>query len=211
MSGSREKASKRIQLPLTDETVAGLRAGDQVRLSGVIYAARDAAHRRLVEALERGDPLPFDITGAVIYYVGPTPARPGRVIGAAGPTTAMRLNPYTPVLMKHGLKAAIGKGGRNQAVRDALKQYKGVYFIAVGGLGALLSKRIKKAEIVAYEDLGTEAVRRLEVEDFPVIVANDMYGNDLLEQGKARYRRRDLLGSYEPVGAKAESSNGGGV
>lgn len=211
MSGSQEKASKRIQLPLTQKAVSGLRAGDQVRLSGVIYAARDAAHRRLVEALERGDPLPFDITGAVIYYVGPTPARPGRVIGAAGPTTAMRLNPYTPILMKHGLKATIGKGGRNRAVRDALKQYRGVYFIAVGGLGALLSKRIKKAEVVAYEDLGTEAVRRLEVEDFPVIVANDMYGIDLLEQGKARYRRRDLLGSYEPVSEKAESSDGGGV
>jgi fumarate hydratase subunit beta len=211
MSGSEEKSSKRIQLPLTQKAVAGLRAGDQVRLSGVIYAARDAAHRRLVEALERGDPPPFDITGAVIYYVGPTPARPGRVIGAAGPTTAMRLNPYTPILMKHGLKAAIGKGGRNQAVKEALKQYKGVYFIVVGGLGALLSKRIKKAEMVAYEDLGTEAVRRLEVEDFPVIVANDMYGNDLLEQGKARYQRRDLLGSYEPVGEKAESSDGGGV
>jgi fumarate hydratase subunit beta len=211
MSDGEEKDGKRVQLPLTQEAVEGLRAGDHVLLSGVIYTARDAAHRRMVEALEKGDPLPFDIKGAVIYYVGPTPARPGRVIGAAGPTTAMRLNPYTPVLMKHGLKATIGKGGRNQAVRDALKQHKGVYFIAVGGLGALLSKRIKKAEVVAYEDLGTEAVRRLEVEDFPVIVANDMYGNDLLEQGKARYQRRDLLGSYVPVGENAESSDGGGV
>ena len=206
-----EARGKRVQLPLTEEAVAGLRAGDHVRLSGVIYTARDAAHRRMVEALEKGEPLPFDITGQVIYYVGPTPARPGRVIGAAGPTTAMRLNPYTPVLMKHGLKATIGKGGRNRPVRDALKQYRGVYFIAVGGLGALLSKRIKKAEVVAYDDLGTEAVRRLEVEDFPVIVADDIYGNDLLEQGKARYQRRDLLGSYEPVDEKAESSDGGGV
>ena len=203
--------SKEIKLPLNDETIAELRAGDHVRLTGVIYAARDAAHKRMIEALDKNEPLPIDIKGAVIYYVGPTPARPGRVIGAAGPTTSMRLNPYTPRLMEHGLKATIGKGGRNQAVKDALKQHKGVYFLAVGGTGALLSKRIKKAEVVAYEDLGTEAIRRLEVEDFPVIVANDMYGNDLLEQGKARYQKREALGSYVPVGERAESSNGGGA
>jgi fumarate hydratase subunit beta len=202
--------SKDIRLPLTEETIAGLRAGDHVTLTGVIYTARDAAHKRMIEALDRGEPLPIDIKGAVIYYVGPTPERPGRVIGAAGPTTSMRLNPYTPRLMEQGLKATIGKGGRSDEVKEALKKYRGVYFIAVGGTGALLSKRIKSAEVVAYEDLGTEAIRRLEVEGFPVIVANDMYGNDLLELGKAKYQKRDRLGSYVPVGADPDSPNGGG-
>ncbi len=203
--------SKEIRLPLTEETIAGLRAGDHVTLTGVIYTARDAAHKRLVEALDKGEPLPIDIKGAVIYYVGPTPERPGRVIGAAGPTTSMRLNPYTPRLLEQGLKATIGKGGRSDEVKEALKKYKGVYFIAVGGTGALLSKRVKSAEVVAYEDLGTEAIRRLEVEGLPVIVANDMYGNDLLELGKAKYQRREALGSYVPVGQNAEQSNGGGL
>jgi len=202
--------SKDIRLPLTEETIAGLRAGDHVTLTGVIYTARDAAHKRMIEALDKGEPLPIDIKGAVIYYVGPTPERPGRVIGAAGPTTSMRLNPYTPRLMEQGLKATIGKGGRSDEVKEALKKYRGVYFIAVGGTGALLSKRIKKAEVVAYEDLGTEAIRRLEVECFSVIVANDMYGDDLLELGKAKYQRREALGSYVPVGAASDSPNGGG-
>jgi fumarate hydratase subunit beta len=201
---------KEIRLPLTEETIAGLRAGDHVRLTGVIYTARDAAHKRMIEALDRGEPLPIDIKGAVIYYVGPTPERPGRVIGAAGPTTSMRLNPYTARLMEQGLKATIGKGGRNQAVREALKKHRGVYFLAVGGTGALLSKRVKSAEVVAYEDLGTEAIRRLEVEGFPVIVANDMYGNDLLALGKAKYRKLDRLGSYVPLGADPDAPNGGG-
>jgi fumarate hydratase subunit beta len=154
----------------------------------VIYTARDAAHRRMVEALDKGESLPFDIRGQVIYYVGPTPAKPGQVIGSAGPTTSMRLDRFTPPLLAAGLKGIIGKGGRGAAVRDALKQYKGVYFIAVGGAGALLARHIKKVDIVAYEDLGTEAVRRLEVEDFPVIVCNDVHGGDLLEEGKARYK-----------------------
>jgi len=202
--------SKDIRLPLTEETIAGLRAGDHVTLTGVIYTARDAAHKRMIEALDRGEPLPIDIKGAVIYYVGPTPERPGRVIGAAGPTTSMRLNPYTPRLMEQGLKATIGKGGRSDEVKEALKKYRGVYFIAVGGTGALLSKRIRKADVVAYEDLGTEAIRRLEVESFPVIVANDMYGNDLLELGKAQYQRREALGSYVPVGAASDAPNSGG-
>lgn len=199
-----------VHLPLTDETISKLHAGDHVRLTGVIYTARDAAHKRLIEALDKGEPLPVDIKGQVVYYVGPTPARPGRVIGAAGPTTSMRLNPYTPRLLEYGLKGAIGKGGRNHEVREALKKHRAVYFIAVGGTGALLSKRIKSAEVVAYEDLGTEAIRRLEVEDFPVIVANDMYGNDLLETGKAQYQKRDRLGGYVPVGENAGGSNGGG-
>jgi fumarate hydratase subunit beta len=177
-----------IKLPLTDETVEKLHAGDDVRFTGVIYTARDAAHRRMVESLEKGESLPFDIRGQVIYYVGPTPAKPGQVIGSAGPTTSMRLDPYTPALLAAGLKGIIGKGNRGAAVRDALKQYKGIYLIAVGGAGALLARHIKKVDVVAYEDLGTEAVRRLEVEGFPAIVCNDIYGGDLLEEGKARYK-----------------------
>jgi len=177
-----------IKLPLTDETVEKLHIGDDVRLTGVIYTARDAAHRRMVETLEKGESLPFDIRGQVIYYVGPTPAKPGQVIGSAGPTTSMRLDRFTPPLLAAGLKGIIGKGGRGPAVRDALKQHKAVYFIAVGGAGALLARQIKKVDIVAYEDLGTEAVRRLEVEGFPVIVCNDVHGGDLLEEGKARYK-----------------------
>ena len=202
--------SIKVQLPLTDETIESLHAGDHVSLTGVIYTARDAAHKRMIEALDKGEPLPFDIRGQVVYYVGPTPARPGRVIGAAGPTTSMRLNPYTPRLLEAGLKGAIGKGGRDRPTREAFQKNRAVYFLAVGGTGALLSKRIKSAEVVAYEDLGTEAVRRLEVEDFPAIVVNDMYGEDLLEQGKAKYQRRDRLGSYVPVDENAEESNGGG-
>ena len=199
-----------VRLPLTDETIEKLHAGDHVRLTGVIYTARDAAHKRLIEAMDKGQELPFDIRGQIIYYVGPTPARPGRVIGAAGPTTSMRLNPYTPRMLEGGLKGAIGKGGRDKKTRDAFKEHKAVYFLAVGGTGALLSKRIKSAEVIAYEDLGTEAIRRLEVEDFPAVVVNDMYGNDLLEQGKAQYRKREKLGSYVPVGENAEETNGGG-
>jgi fumarate hydratase subunit beta len=177
----------KITLPLTDEIVEKLRAGDDVHITGVIYTARDAAHRRMIEALETGQPLPFDVRGQVIYYVGPTPPKPGQVIGSAGPTTAMRLDRYTPALLAAGLKGIIGKGGRGPAVRQALQEHKAVYFIAVGGAGALLSRHIKKAEVVAYEDLGTEAIRRLVVENFPVIVCNDIHGNDLLEQGKAQW------------------------
>ena len=188
--------SIKIQLPLKDEDLKRLRAGDHVLLSGVIYAARDAAHRRMITALEKGEPLPFDVRGQVIYYVGPTPARPGCVIGSAGPTTSMRLDPYTPALLKAGLKGIIGKGARGPAVREALKRHRAVYFLAVGGTGALLSQRIKKVDIIAYEDLGTEAVRRMEVEDFPAVVVNDIYGNDLLEAGRARYRQPERLGSY---------------
>jgi fumarate hydratase subunit beta len=188
--------SIKIQLPLKDADLERLRAGDHVLLTGVIYTARDAAHRRMVAALEKGEPLPFDVRGQVIYYVGPTPARPGRVIGSAGPTTSMRLDPYTPALLEAGLKGIIGKGARGPAVREALKKHKAVYFLAVGGTGALLSKRIKKVDIIAYEDLGTEAVRRMEVEDFPAIVVNDVQGNDLLEAGKAQYRQPERLGSY---------------
>ena len=189
--------AKAIRPPLTEETVAGLRVGDRVEFSGALYTARDAAHRRLVALAEAGEALPIDLRGQVLYYVGPTPPRAGEAVGAAGPTTAMRLDPYTPRLLELGLKGMIGKGGRGQAVREAMRRRGAVYCIAVGGAGALLSGRVTGAELVAFGDLGTEAIRRLEVERFPAIVANDAYGGDLLEAGKARYRtsaRRDARG-----------------
>jgi fumarate hydratase subunit beta len=187
-------AERRLSLPLTDAAIDELRVGDHVLLSGRVYAARDAAHRRMVEALAKGEPLPIDVRGEVIYYVGPTPARPGEVIGSAGPTTSMRMDPYTVPLLEAGLKGAIGKGGRGPEVRRALQEHHAVYLLAVGGAGALLSKRIRSVEVVAYEDLGTEAVRRMELDEFPAIVCNDVYGGDLLEQGKAKWRRADVLG-----------------
>ena len=202
--------SIKLQLPLKGEDIERLRAGDHVLLSGTLYTARDAAHKRMVAALDGGEDLPIDLRGQLIYYVGPTPARPGRVIGSAGPTTSMRLDPFTPRLLDYGIRGAIGKGGRGPAVREALKKHNGVYFLAVGGAGALLSRTIKKVEVVAYEDLGTEAIRRMEVEDFPAIVVNDVHGNDLLEQGKARYQKRDELGSYEPVGRVSGANPDGG-
>jgi len=183
---------KRIKTPLTDEVVESLRAGDKVLITGYIYTARDAAHKRMVEALERGEPLPFDVKGQVIYYVGPTPPKPGQVIGSAGPTTSLRMDRYVEPLLKLGLKGMIGKGYRTPEVKELLKRYKAVYFAAVGGVATLLQKHIKKVEMVAYEDLGTEAVRRLWVEDFPVIVANDVYGGDLFEEGRRRYAKVDL-------------------
>ena len=177
-----------ITLPLTDETIEGLRIGDHVEFSGVIYTARDAAHKRLVAMADAGEALPLDLRGQVLYYVGPTPARPGEVIGAAGPTTAMRLDPYTPRMLDLGVKGMIGKGGRSAAVREAIRASHAVYCIAVGGTGALLSRHITSVEVVAFEDLGTEAIRRLEVDGFPAIVVNDAHGSDLLEAGKAEYR-----------------------
>jgi fumarate hydratase subunit beta len=178
----------KLTTPLTDEAVAKLHAGDAVTLTGVIYVARDTAHKRLVEALDKGAGLPFDPKGQVVYYMGPAPAKPGQVIGSAGPTTSGRMDPYTPRLLAEGLKGMIGKGSRNPAVREAMKQYKAVYFAATGGAGALIAKRIKKAETVAYPELGAEAVLRLEVADLPVVVINDIYGGDLYEEGKAKYR-----------------------
>ncbi len=180
--------SKTITLPLTDETIEGLRIGDHVEFSGVIYTARDAAHKRLVAMADAGEALPLDLRGQVLYYVGPTPARPGEVIGAAGPTTAMRLDPYTPRMLDLGVKGMIGKGGRSATVREAIRASHAVYCIAVGGTGALLSRHITSVEVVAFEDLGTEAIRRLEVDRFPAIVVNDAHGGDLLEAGKAEYR-----------------------
>ena len=180
--------AKRITLPLTEETVKDLKAGDNLLLNGVIYVARDAAHKRIVDALDQGKPVPFDLNGATIYYMGPSPARPGRPIGSAGPTTSGRMDAYAPRLMAEGLKGMIGKGLRSQAVRDAMVQYRAVYLGAIGGAGALIAQSVKKAEVVAYEELGAEAVRRLEVEDFPVTVVNDIHGGNLYEEGKARYQ-----------------------
>ena len=180
---------KRVTLPLDDETIQDLRAGDSVLLSGVVYVARDAAHKRMVEAMDSGRDLPFDIRGQAIYFMGPTPARPGQVIGSAGPTTSGRMDAYSPRLIAKGLKGMIGKGARSPAVKDAMREHKAVYFAAIGGAGALLSRSIKKAKVVAYEDLGAEAIRQLEVEDFPVTVVNDIYGGDLYQEGKARYKR----------------------
>ncbi len=177
-----------ITTPLDDSLVAGLKAGDRVTVSGVLYTARDMAHRRLIEALNRGEALPFDIAGQVIYYMGPAPAKPGQAIGSAGPTTSGRMDVYTPALLAAGLKGMIGKGNRSDAVRQAITEHRAVYFAATGGAGALIARSIKKAEVIAYEDLGTEAIRRLEVEQLPLTVVNDMYGGDLYGEGKAHYR-----------------------
>ena len=204
MPVERKNGEVRISAPLTDEDIAQLHAGEHVRFYGTIYTARDAAHRRMVAAAEQGKPLPFDITGQIIYYVGPTPPRPGRIIGSAGPTTAMRLDPFTPKLLELGLKMAIGKGGRGARVQRALRENKAAYCLAIGGAGALLSKSIRKVEVIAYEELGTESIKRLEVEGFPAIVCCDMHGGDLLLQGKEQWRQREKLGAYQPVGPLAE-------
>ena len=181
--------SKDITTPLSDADVESLKSGDRVRITGVLYTARDAAHGRLMPLIERGEKLPIDVRGQIIYYTGPSPARPGEIVGSIGPTTASRMDKYTPALLKLGLKGTIGKGYRGQAVKDALRQYKGVYFGAIGGAGAVLSRFVKKLEIVAHEDLGTEAIRRLEVENFPAIVVNDCPGNDLYQEGMKAYAR----------------------
>jgi fumarate hydratase subunit beta len=180
----------KIASPIKAEVVEKLTAGTKVLISGVVYTARDAAHQRLIQALEKGERLPFDLKGQTLYYLGPSPAKPGRVIGAAGPTTSSRMDKYTPRLLAAGIRAMMGKGNRSPEVREAIKKHKAVYFVTVGGAGALLSRAIKKAEVIAYEDLGTEAIRRLEVKDFPAIVANDIHGGDLFEQERAKYQRR---------------------
>lgn len=177
----------RIHTPLTDEVVATLRAGQKVLISGIIYVARDAAHKRIVEAMDAGAPLPLELQGQIIYYMGPAPAKPGQVIGSAGPTTSYRMDPYTPRLLAAGLKGMIGKGNRSQEVKDAIRKYRAVYFAATGGAGALIAKSVKKAEVIAYEDLGAEALWRLEVENFPATVINDIYGGDAYEDGVRQY------------------------
>ncbi|MFZ5966652.1 MAG: Fe-S-containing hydro-lyase [Bacillota bacterium] len=182
-------SEKRIQLPLTKEKVKGLKAGDSVYLSGTIYTGRDAAHQRMADGIHRGESLPFTIQDAVIYYVGPAPAKPGQVIGSAGPTTSYRMDDLTVPLLERGLSGMIGKGTRNQKVVEAMKKYEAVYFAAIGGAGALIANSIKKCEVIAYEDLGPEAVMKLEVEDFPVIVAIDCEGNNLYETERKKYER----------------------
>jgi len=181
--------TKIISLPLTDNTIESLKAGDSLLISGVLYVARDAAHKRMVEALDKGEPLPFDIKGQTIYYMGPSPAPPGKVTGSAGPTTSSRMDVYTPRFLAAGLKGMIGKGVRSKDVKDALKKYKAVYLAAVGGAGALLSKTIIKSEVIAYPELGPEAILRIEVKDFPATVINDIYGGDLYLEGKEKYGR----------------------
>jgi len=178
----------RLRTPLSNADVAALKSGDRVLISGAVYTGRDAAHKRLMDLLKAGKDLPFDIRGQIIYYVGPAPARPGQIIGSAGPTTSYRMDAHAPALIERGLKGMIGKGMRSETVREAMKKYQAVYFAATGGAGALLAKRVKKAEVVAYEDLGPEAIRRLEVEDLPVIVVNDVRGNDLYTEGEKKYR-----------------------
>ncbi len=175
---------------MDDKIVEKLTAGTMVLISGVVYTARDAAHKRLVQALGKGDKLSFDLKGQTLYYMGPSPAKPGDIIGSVGPTTSSRMDVYTPRLLAAGIRAMIGKGSRSVEVREALKKYRAVYLVAIGGGGALLHKSIKKAEVIAYEDLGAEAIRRLYIEDFPAIVANDIYGGDLFEQGREKYRRQ---------------------
>lgn len=177
----------RVTAPMSREQARTLKSGDSVLLSGVIYTARDAAHKRLCELVEQGKELPLDVKDSIIYFVGPTPARPGEAIGSAGPTTAYRMDAYSPTMIEQGQTGMIGKGKRNEEVIAAMKKHGAVYFGAIGGCGALLSKCIKKAEVIAYDDLGAEAIRRLEVEDFPVIVIIDSEGNNLYETGRAAY------------------------
>ncbi len=169
-----------------------LKAGDRVLITGVIYTGRDMAHKYMVEGHKKGEPLPFDVTGQILYYTGPSPAPPGQPIGSAGPTTSYRMDKYTPYLLELGLKGMIGKGPRGQEVKDAVKKHKAVYFAAIGGAGALISKTIRKAEVIAYPELGTEAVMQLEVEDFPVVVANDVYGADLYKIGVEQYKDAEV-------------------
>jgi fumarate hydratase subunit beta len=180
--------ARKVTLPLTDDALKSLKAGDNVLLTGVMYVARDAAHKRMIEALDKGEPLPFDIKGQMIYYMGPSPASPGRVIGSAGPTTSGRMDVYAPRLIEEGLRGMIGKGMRSPAVKDAMRKHGAVYLAAIGGAGALISRSIKKSEVIAYEELDAEALRRLEVENFPATVINDIYGGDLYQEGKAKYR-----------------------
>jgi fumarate hydratase subunit beta len=182
-------AEHRIETPVSDETIEKLRAGDKIFITGSLYTGRDSAHKKLIELVEEGKDLPIDVKGQIIYYVGPTPARPGNPIGSAGPTTSYRMDSFAPTLHSLGLKGTIGKGSRNEEVKESLKKHKAVYLAAVGGAGALISKSIEEAEVIAYPELGPEAIRRVKVKDFPCIVINDMFGGDLYEEGKKKYRK----------------------
>ncbi len=181
-----------INTPLSDPVIENLKIGERVKISGVLYTARDAAHKRLANLIDQGKELPFDIKNQIIYYTGPSPAPPGMPIGSCGPTTSYRMDKYTPLLLSLGLKATIGKGNRSEEVLEAMKKYKAVYFVATGGAAALLAQSVKRMEVVAYEDLGAEAIRKLEVENFPAIVANDIYGNDLYKEGVLAYSQIDI-------------------
>ena len=181
--------AKRIKTPLGSNDVEDLKAGDAVVLSGVVYTARDQAHMRIMRLLQKGEPLPFDLEGSVVYYVGPSPAPPGTVIGSAGPTTSSRMDPYTPLLLQHGLRGMIGKGQRSGDVIRAMKEHRAVYFGATGGAAALISGAIVEAEVIAFDDLGTEAVRRLVVKEMPLVVINDCFGQDLYTMGRERWVR----------------------
>jgi len=181
---------KKIATPLDDQVIAQLRAGDNVLISGTIYTARDAAHKKLMDLIEQKKPLPIELQGQIIFYVGPTPARPGKPIGSAGPTTSYRMDSFAPTLHALGLKATIGKGSRSPEVKEALKKYQAVYLAVTGGAAALVAQRIKKADIVAYPELGPEALRKLEVENFPAQVINDMYGGDIYEEGRKQYEKK---------------------
>ncbi|MFQ5963314.1 MAG: Fe-S-containing hydro-lyase [Candidatus Scalinduaceae bacterium] len=178
-----------LKTPLSDSEVEKLKVGDKVLITGILYTARDAAHKRLLELIKAGKDLPFDLRGQLLYYVGPSPARSGQPIGSAGPTTSYRMDTYTPTLIEMGLKGTIGKGGRSEEVLKAMKKYKAVYLAAVGGAAALIAKTIKKARVIAFEDLGTEAIRELEVVNFPAIVVNDTKGNDLYKEGINKYQK----------------------
>ena len=179
---------RNITLPLSDDILETLHAGDELLLTGAMYVGRDAAHKRMIETLQAGEPLPVDLKGQVIYFMGPTPARPGKAIGSAGPTSSYRMDAYSPRLMAEGLKGMIGKGMRSKEVKEAMKKHRAVYLGAIGGAGALFAGCIRKVEVVAYDDLGPEALRRIEVRDFPVTVVNDIYGGDIYEEGRAQFR-----------------------
>jgi len=181
-------AEYHIETPVADELIEKLHAGDTLFITGYLYTGRDSAHKKLIELVNEGKDLPIDVKGQFIYYVGPTPARPGKPIGSAGPTTSYRMDSYAPTLHKLGLKGTIGKGARSEEVKESLKKFKGIYCAAVGGAGALISRSIEKAEVIAYPELGPEAIRRIKVKDFPCIVINDMYGGDLYEEGKQKYQ-----------------------
>jgi fumarate hydratase subunit beta len=198
-----EDGRKRVRAPLSDEDVRALHAGDVVLLSGIVYVARDAAHKKLLEDLDAGTPLPFDPSGQIVYYAGPTPERPGNPIGSAGPTTASRMDRYTPRLLEMGLKGIVGKGGRGPVVRESLREHTAVYMAALGGGGALAALQIRAQRVIAYAELGPEAVRELEIEDLPVWVVNDCEGRDFYQEATAPWRRDDRLPESFRAGAKA--------
>ena len=193
--------TRALQVPFDRAALAALRAGDRVRISGVLLTARDAAHARFAAAIEAGEPLPIDVAEQVLYFVGPTPARPGHPIGSAGPTTASRMDPYSPLLVERGLRAMIGKGRRSADVRRSMLKHGCVYFGAVEGTAALLARCVRRAEVIAYPDLGAEAVHRLEVEDFPAVVVNDLAGRDLYDEGPARWRRTPAPTPSQSIGS----------